>query len=171
VAFYGPTDISGTWITDYQVPPPEKRVELEYVNWPDHPVTRDEANTFLEGGPGGPDRFKYVLYCYQQGIWPIEVSGRDPNAEPEWFHQYEPVRQVSEDYPPTLLLYGEADTGVPVQQGMQMAAELEKFGVEHQLLTFPGYGHMFDEDWSHLFDPSVQEAYTIILEFLENHLR
>ena len=23
-------------------------------------------------------------------------------------------------------------------------------GVEHKIMTFPGYGHMFDESWSHL---------------------
>lgn len=167
VAFYGPTDISGTWITDFRIPPPERRVKLEFINWPEEPISREEANGFLKG----PDRFKYVLYCYQQGIWPMEVTGRDPAVEPEWFHSYEPVRLVSEDYPPTVLLYGEADTAIPVTQGTRMAAELEKFGVEHRLLTFPGYGHMFDEDWSHLSDPPVQEAYATILSFYERHFK
>ncbi len=169
VAFYCPTDISGTWITDYKVPPPDQRVELEYINWPETPVSREEALSFLEDGPKGRKRFQYVLYCYQNGIWPNEVTGRDPKKDPEWFHQYEPVRNVTEGYPPTLLLYGEADTMVPTEQGHQMAAELEKVGIEHELLTFPGFGHMFDEDWAHLADPSVQEAYARIVRFLDEH--
>ena len=171
VAFYCPTDISGTWITDYKVPPPDQRVELEYIEWPAKSVTHKEAQSFLEGGPTGQKRFQYILYCYQNGIWPNEVTGRDPKRDPEWFHQYEPVRNVTEGYPPTMLLYGEADTTVPTGQGRQMAAELEKVGIEHELLTFPGFGHMFDEEWSHLAHPAVQEAYARIVKFLDKHTR
>ncbi len=171
VAFYCPTDISGTWITEYEVPPPEQRVELEYINWPEQPVPHDEAMGFLEGGPTGRKRFQYVLYCYQKGIWPNEVTGRDPKKEPEWFHQYEPVRNVTKGYPPTMLLYGEADTTVPIGQGVQMATELERVGIKHEFLTFPGFGHMFDEDWSHLADSSVQDAYARILQFLDEQVR
>ncbi len=169
IGFYGPTDISGTWITDYQVPPPEQRIELEYVKWPDKPVTNEEAESFLEGGSRG--RNKYILYCYENGIWPNVVTGRDPILEPEWFHQYEPVRNVTEGYPPTVLLYGEADTMIPVGQGIQMAEAMAKVGIEHEFLRFPGFGHMFDEDWSHLSDPSVQDAYARIVRFLDAHVR
>ncbi|NKB66171.1 MAG: alpha/beta fold hydrolase [Candidatus Latescibacteria bacterium] len=171
VAFYCATDISGTWITQYEVPPPEQRVELEYIKWPDPPVSHDEAMGFLEEGLRGRKRFQYVLYCYQKGIWPQQVTGRDPQQEPEWFHQYEPVRNVTKDYPPTMLLYGEVDTMIPLQQGIQMAAELERAGIEHEFLTFPGFGHMFDEDWSHLGDPSVQDAYARILQFLDEQVQ
>jgi len=52
-----------------------------------------------------------------------------------------PVRNVTKDYPPTLLIHGTADTDVPYEQSVMMAAEFKKQGVEHELISIAGGEH------------------------------
>ncbi len=77
-------------------------------------------------------RSDFYLYCRQQGIWPEEISGHQP-SERDWFSPFEPLRNVSATYPPTLLLHGEADTDVPFEQSVLMAEQLASQGVAHGL--------------------------------------
>jgi dipeptidyl aminopeptidase/acylaminoacyl peptidase len=44
---------------------------------------------------------------------------------------------------PVLLVHGLEDTVVPPMQAQAMAEALERTGVRHVLLTFPGEGHGF----------------------------
>lgn len=108
----------------------------------------------------------FYLYCRQQGIWLREVSGHDPSDQ-EWFAQYEPIRNVSAAYPPTILLHGEADTDVPFDQSVLMQQELNRHGIAHEFISNPNWGHVF------LYipnDPSVDKAFTHIMAFLHQHV-
>ncbi len=58
-------------------------------------------------GPIMERRYRYYLYCRQQGLWPQEVAGHDPVSEAEWFEAYCPV-------------HGEVDTDVPVEQSISV---------------------------------------------------
>ena len=82
----------------------------------------------------------------QNGLWPKEVSGHDPEKDPAFFIQYCPVGNVSANYPPTLLLHGNCDTDVPYQQSVQMAEAFSRNNVEHELITMEGQGHDFDRE-------------------------
>jgi len=95
----------------------------------------------LTDPPSPNERGRFYLYCRQQGRWPQEVAGHDPHREPEWFDPYCPVRNVSAEYPPTLLIHGTADTDVPYSESAAMAARLEECGVPHALITLEGAGH------------------------------
>ncbi|SRR5579875_13294 len=86
-------------------------------------------------------RWRFYVYCRQQGLWPKEVTGHNPDTEPRWFDRYCPVRNVSADYPPTVLIHGTADTDVPHEQSVDMNAKLSEFRVERQFLSVPGGGH------------------------------
>ena len=77
-------------------------------------------------------------------MWPKEVTGHDPDTEPEWFAPFCPLRNVSPEYPPTMLLHGDQDTDVPVQQSILMSKELERHRVPHELMILPNRGHGFD---------------------------
>lgn len=160
VSFYGYGDIVGDW---YSRPDPFYRQQPL--------VTREEAyqalgQSCISGTPGQHDRHRFYLYCRQQGVWPREVTGRDPDAEPEAFHAFCPVRNVTPKYPPTLLLHGDRDPDVPHQQSVMMAEALERAGVEHELVTIPGGGHGFDAG-DH---PMVAEAFGRLMAFLKRHL-
>ena len=129
-------------------------------------VPEEEAHaavgaTPISEPPQSSPRMRFYLYCRQHGLWPKEVTGRDPDAEPRPFDPWCPVRNVTRQYPPTMLLHGDADTDVPYRQSMMMAEELKRHGVEHELITIPGGPHGFDRamdkpEISAIFDRAVQ---------------
>lgn len=92
-------------------------------------------------GEAGKARGKFYLYCRQNGLWPREVAGFGPDAGRAAFDPYCPVRNVTADYPPTLLVHGTVDTDVPYGESEAMAAELARHKVPHELITVRGGGH------------------------------
>ncbi len=54
-----------------------------------------------------------------------------------------PINFVDAHDPPTLIIAGGADRGVPISQSETMHAALDKAGVENQLKIFPGADHDF----------------------------
>lgn len=86
----------------------------------------------------GEHRDRFYLYCRQQGIWPQEVAGHDPDAERHWFDPYCPIRNVSAGYPPTLLIHGTGDTDVPYEESVKMNEKLSQFNVKCEFLQVPG---------------------------------
>lgn len=85
----------------------------------------------------------FYIYGRQQGqgFWPRSVTGFDPLTSPGAYAAFSPARNVSTDYPPTLLLHGERDLDVPYVESVQMADRLSAHGVEHVLHVVPGTGH------------------------------
>ena len=77
------------------------------------------------------------------------------------------LRNVTKDYPPTLLLHGDHDTDVPLAQSVAMAAELERQGVQHELIVVPGQGHGFDRAMQ---DPAIAKTFGDVLAFLRKQL-
>jgi acetyl esterase/lipase len=160
VAFYGYGDIAGPW---YSRPDPF------YLTQP--AVSEDEARSAigtrpLSGTPGPHDRDMFYLYCRQQGLWPREVVGLDPDEERDAFRPFCPVLNITADYPPTLLLHGDRDTDVPYQQSVMMAERLREAGVAHDFITIRGGDHGFDAEDS----PAVSEAFRSVLGFLGQHV-
>jgi len=47
---------------------------------------------------------------------------------------------------PILLIYGEADRGVPAEQGRQLEQQLKKMGKSVQVVVYPGAAHAFFND-------------------------
>ncbi len=160
VSFYGYGDIVGDW---YSRPDPY------YCKAPLVPAEEAYAavahGTLSEGEAPGRERF--YLYCRQHGLWPREVVGHDPDSEPKAFDPWCPVRHVGADYPPTLLLHGDQDTDVPYQQSVMMAEALARAGVEHELITIPGAGHVFDRE----DNEATRQAFSRVMSFVNRWLR
>ena len=147
VSFWGYGDIAGEW---YSRPDPF------YCQQP--LVTQEEADA--------PGSGKLYLYCRQKGLWPKVVTGHDPDTEPRAFDGFCPVRNVTRDYPPTLLIHGTKDTDVPYALSVQMDKELQAKGVEHQLITIPEGGHGFR---SKVDAEITSRTYQQVVQFLDNH--
>jgi dipeptidyl aminopeptidase/acylaminoacyl peptidase len=64
-----------------------------------------------------------------------------------------PLTYVSAKWPSTILVHGDSDKLVPVQQAKEMDQALTKAGVEHQLAIIPGGGHD-DKTWG----PGIAKA-------------
>lgn len=52
-----------------------------------------------------------------------------------------PINHVSKDDPPTLIIHGDKDTLVPIQQAEIIIAKLKEAGVPCELVTKPGLAH------------------------------
>lgn len=162
VSYWGYGDLVGTWYSEPSPHPVHNRVK----------VSREEAFRQVSGpavadarqrqGDGG----KFYIYCRQNGAWPQAVSGWNPHTEPEKFAPFMPVRNVDDQYPPTLMIHGELDTDVPVEQSAMMAAEFEKHHVEHRFIRVPGGEHgLAGADRK-----MVDESHAAAAEFLRQHL-
>lgn len=55
--------------------------------------------------------------------------------------QISPVYQVTKDDAPTLIIHGDADKLVPIQQAQLFMEKCEAAGVKHELVTKPGAAH------------------------------
>jgi acetyl esterase/lipase len=80
-----------------------------------------------------------------------------------------PINHVTADDPPTLIIHGDADLMVPIQQARSFVEKLKAAGVEAKLVVKPGAGHGTVDldkdiptlaDWfdSHLKKPVVPKA-------------
>jgi dipeptidyl aminopeptidase/acylaminoacyl peptidase len=77
----------------------------------------------------------------QNGLWTQEVTGFDPVKDEAKLDRHCPVRNVFREYPPTLLVPGTEGTDVPYQVSADMAKELARHKVAHELVTVTGAGH------------------------------
>ncbi len=161
VSFYGYGDIVGDW---YSKPDPV---------YCQQPMVSEAESGRLVKGPiisepyEGRGKDKFYLYCRQNGLWPLEVGGHDPEEEPSFFVPYCALQNVTRDYPPTLLLHGDRDADVPYQQSVLMDEELSRHEVRHGFVTLPGRGHSFDNQMD---DPLVKDAFRRVLAFLDEHM-
>jgi acetyl esterase/lipase len=83
-----------------------------------------------------------------------------------------PILGVDARDPPTLILHGDADRGVPPAQGQAMHAALEKAGVESRLKLYAGADH----DFYVKGDPAKTDAYALdamntMVGWFESHLK
>jgi acetyl esterase/lipase len=162
VSFYGYGDIAGAWYSNpdpFYLKEPLVSKEKAYAAVGKIPISEplQEEN-----------RWPFYLYCRQQGLWPKEVVGHDPKTEPRAFDAYCPLRNVSGDYPPTLLLHGDKDTDVPFEQSEQMAKELKQNGVPSEFIPIAGGAHGFD--WK-LKDSQTAKAFDQVVAFLKKYVQ
>ena len=93
-------------------------------------------------GPGG------VLTNFQAAMDIREFDPRTKMLErvtneriAELSRQISPITHVTADDPPTLIIHGDADTLVPIQQAEAIVAKFKAVGVAAQLVVKKGAGH------------------------------
>lgn len=166
VAYWGYGDVDGDWYTS----------PSEHYRKASPLVSKDEAMgavgaKVLTGTEGGTDeaktRGKYYLYLRQNGLWTREVTGFDPEKDSKKLDAYCPVRNVTSEYPPTLLVHGTEDTDVPYELSAAMEKELARNKVPHELVTVRGAGHGLSGGDRKL----VEEAHSRAVAFIRQHLK
>jgi acetyl esterase/lipase len=75
-----------------------------------------------------PDQLKYIMNAT------LDV---DPNI----FFDSSPINFVTSKSAPTLLLHGDKDVLVPIEQAYMLQHKLEENGVFNRLIVYPGQGH------------------------------
>lgn len=146
VSFWGYGDIAGSWYSKPDAFYRQRRL-----------VTKEEADA--------SGAALLYLYCRQQGLWPKVLTGHDPEANPRAFDAFCPDRNVTREYPPTMLIHGTKDTDAPYELSVQMARELTTKGVPHEFVTIPEGGHGFGRGQSDI----AARTYQQVVEFLKKH--
>ena len=162
VSLYGYGELIGDWYSTPSPHPrhnPKKISAEEAVSQTDGTVV---SNARERKGNGG------LIYMHyrQNGLWPQEVSGFDRDTIAGKIARYEPVRNVTGDYPPTLLIHGNKDTDVPYEQSTMMASQFKQHGVSYILKTIENGEHGFGGGNAQQID----EAYKEMREFIVRHL-
>lgn len=102
---------------------------------------------------GHTDRFKALLshdgvfntismYGATEELWfpEFEFKG-NPYDHPELYEKWSPSNFVKNFKTPTLVVHGELDFRVPIDQGLQLFTALQRRGVPSKMLVFPDEGH------------------------------
>lgn len=90
--------------------------------------------------------------------------GADRWKDPQWLAKASPSNYISPKSPPTLLVHGDADLMVPLQQSQVLAAKLAEHGVDHELVVIPGGDH----GWNGMTQPKINEIVELSLEFMQS---
>jgi acetyl esterase/lipase len=166
-AFWGYGDLVGDWYgrpSDHYKSLPNQLAPAEarrLVNGPPvaNGLDREGDRSLFDAGP-------FYHMCRRLGSWPEEVAGWHPRREEEKFIPYMPVRNVTPDYPPTMLIHGSKDADVPVQQSLMMADQFAEKGVTHKLIVIGGGRHGLGGGDERL----IEEAYRDTLDFINLHM-
>jgi acetyl esterase/lipase len=74
-----------------------------------------------------------------------------------------PIHFVNKDSPPLLLVHGDADKTVPLQQSEIMRDKYAELGLPIKLVVQPGGGH---SSW-----PGIMDQYPIVWDWFQTYLR
>jgi acetyl esterase/lipase len=159
VSFWGYGDIAGLWYS---------RPDAFYRRSP--LVTETEARASVATAaiaepPPRNQRSRFYLFTRQNGLWPKEVTGHDPDTEPRAFDAFCPLRNVSAAFPPVLLIHGTNDTDVPHEQSALMDQELARHRVPHEFVSITGAGHGL----SGASKSDVDLVHQRVMRFLRSH--
>ena len=80
----------------------------------------------------------------------------------EFGKQISPITHVTADDPPTLIIHGNKDTLVPIQQAESIIAKFKEVGVPAELVVKEGAGH----GW-----PNIQKDMTIVADWFDKYLK
>lgn len=163
VAYWGYGDIDGDWLTKPNEPYRKNKSVLSkqdaWAGVGEKVITGTDATN--QRGRGA-----FYMYLRQTGLWAEVVGGFDPATERDKFTPFCPVRNLSEQYPPILMVHGTADLDVPYSKSADMARELKRLGVQHELLRIEGGGHGLGGGDA----KEIEKAYARSLEFIRERL-
>lgn len=91
-----------------------------------------------------------------------QIFGKVTNLE-EQLKSISPIYQLSKDDPPLLLVHGDKDTTVPVQQSQLLEAKYKEADLDVQLIVHPGGRHSY---W-----PGIMADYRAVWTWFDRYLK
>ncbi len=162
VPYWGYGDLIGPWLSDPSPHARHHRNTLTAAEMEAMETGPPVANSRDRKGNGGA----YYQTCRKLGIWPEKVSGF-PESEAKKYAPFMAALNVSQNYPPTLMIHGTKDTDVPHEQSLIMVREFKKHGVPHRLISVQGGEHGLGggkpED--------IRAAHAAVLSFIEKYMK
>ena len=131
--------------------------------------------TYPDGVNGYHEHFKFGFAVASFGIsniidyfhtcnipdWVLQKAG-DPETEAEKLNDRSPVNHAGKATGKLLLVHGENDNRVPVEQSRQMARAMEAAGKPYEYLEIPGQGH----GWKGINESKIY--YKAVFDFLSS---
>jgi len=93
----------------------------------------------------------------------FEFMGATPDQAKEQYEEASPITFVSPNSPPFLIIHGEADDIVPIEQSVMLRDALAKNGVDAEYHTFPNEGHSYSY-------PAWTQIEALFTDFLKRKL-
>jgi acetyl esterase/lipase len=164
LSLWGYGDVIGDW---YSKPSPHSRHRQSNM-------TREEAFQQVSGAAIADSRERegdggaFYQYCRQTGTWPKAVTGWDPVEEPERFYPFMPVKNVTAQYPPTVMIHGTSDTDVPHEQSIMMAEQFKRRRVPHLMISIAGGEHGLAGGEPEQIDAAYAKGFAFVDEHLKS---
>jgi carboxymethylenebutenolidase len=137
-------------------------------------VTADTAAAVAHLRVGDPERAVFTVgFCFGgSNSWHQAAAGHglagaigfygNPKRPP-----LGPIERVSEFECPILALMAGDDPGIPVEVVEEFGKELEKAGVEHEVVVYPGAPHSFFDRKQEEYAEDSADAWRRVLDFIE----
>lgn len=115
------------------------------------------------------ERFNFYVYCRQNGIWANTVTHLDREKHFEELSSFCPVRNISHQFPPTLLIHGDKDTDVPFSESVKLAQAFKANNIDYEFIVMEGYDHVFDLRDGGLGNEKIKKTFEEVDEFLKRY--
>jgi len=109
---------------------------------------------------GSPNGYK-TIEQFRPGLLPA-ILGKVTDLESQ-LKTISPIYQVSKDDPPVLLIHGDCDLTVPVQQSRIFKEKYDAEGMEAELIVRKGGGHTY---W-----PGIMDDYPAVWSWFDRYLK
>ncbi len=97
--------------------------------------------TYVSSGYDLPAQYAYEQTRSGGRVTQLMLTMKGVAGGVEHFSAASPIHYVRPDLPPTLVLHGDADQTIPVDQAVAFHAALQKVGARSELKLYPGRGH------------------------------
>lgn len=130
-------------------------------------AAQDDARIAAAVGLSTPTSLRELAEERQQVHEPSAVFlGVDPRVDPALARAASPRDRVRPDGPSFLLIHGDDDRWVPIEQARRMLVELERLDSKSKLVEIPGARHGFE---LRVQGPRPQDLAPLVQEFLREN--
>jgi acetyl esterase/lipase len=104
-----------------------------------------------------------VEYEPVEFVWHVfGVQGKPKEEQIKVLRELSPINAITRDMPPTLIIHGDADPKVPLEQSERFMAKLAEHKVPHELIIRKNAGH----GW-----PEMGKDHALLADWFDKHLR
>lgn len=150
--------------------------EEERRNWPVWQATVRNAVAYLEATPDVAGR-PIGLVGYSRGAFlAISVASSTPSVKAvvDFYgggSDADPPEGQIPQFPPILILHGEADDVVPVALAQRLYQRMRAHGGDVEMHLYPGAQHVFNGPWSSSYsEPDATDSWRRTIAFLKRRL-
>jgi carboxymethylenebutenolidase len=149
----------------------------ESRKWPAWQATVRNAVAYLETVPAVAGQ-PIALVGYSRGAFlAISVAGSAPRirAVVDFYgggSDADPPEAQIPQFPPMLILHGEADTEIPVALAHRLYDRMRAHGGDVEMHLYPGAEHVFNGPWASSYSqPDATDSWRRTIDFLKRRLK